>query len=79
LLPLISSKTLVISTIASVTAALSNVTGKDGDCLEPTARNSNLLPVKANGEVRLRSVRSREIGGKVATFRSRTVPPTLTD
>jgi hypothetical protein len=23
---------------------------------EPTARNSNLLPVKANGEVRLRSV-----------------------
>src|SRR6201996_7651119 len=30
---------------------------------EPTARNSNLLPVKANGEVRLRSVLSLNICG----------------
>ena len=31
--------------------------------LEPTARNSNLLPVKANGEVRLRSVLSSSNSG----------------
>ena len=30
---------------------------------EPTARNSNLLPVKANGEVRLRSVLSSKTSG----------------
>ena len=34
---------------------------------DPTARNSNLLPVKANGEVRLRSVASRGSGGSVVT------------
>ena len=30
---------------------------------DPTARNSNLLPVKANGDVLLRSVLSRKISG----------------
>ena len=33
--------------------------GPDTDCDEPTARNSKRLPVKANGEVRLRSPGSR--------------------
>ncbi len=37
---------------------LSTVAGKEIDCDEPTARNSNLLPVKAKGDVRLRSVLS---------------------
>ena len=34
---------------------------------EGTMRNSNLLPVKANGEVRLRSVASRRMKGSVET------------
>ena len=34
------------------------VRGMATDCAPPTARNSNLSPVKANGEVRLRSVLS---------------------
>ena len=34
---------------------------------EPTIRNSNLLPVNANGEVRLRSVASLTKSGSVAT------------
>ena len=34
---------------------LSTVLGHAIDAVEPTARNSNLLPVKANGDVRLRS------------------------
>ena len=34
---------------------------------EPGARNSNLLPVKAKGEVRLRSVLSRSISGILPT------------
>ena len=42
--------------------------------LEPTARNSNLLPVKANGDVRLRSVASRGKSGSVLTPIS-IVPP----
>ena len=33
----------------------STVLGSASDWLEPSARNSNLLPVNANGEVRLRS------------------------
>ena len=34
------------------------MTGNAIDADEPTARNSNLLPVNANGDVRLRSVLS---------------------
>ncbi len=43
---------------------------------EPTIRNSNLLPVNANGEVLLRSVASLDKSGKVFTpvFK---VPPDL--
>ena len=41
--------------MASATIVLSTVFGKLGDMLEPSARNSNLLPVNANGLVRFRS------------------------
>ena len=37
------------------------------DADEPTARNSNLFPVKANGDVRLRSVLSFSTSGSLAT------------
>ena len=40
---------------ASATIVLRTVFGKASDMLDPSARNSNLLPVKAKGEVRLRS------------------------
>ena len=40
---------------------------EDGECDDPTARNSNLLPVKANGDVRLRSVGSLAVSGRPAT------------
>ena len=52
---------------ASATIVLSTVIGPEQHTLEPGARNSNLLPVKANGEVRLRSVVSRGRGGSVST------------
>ena len=42
---------------------LSAVFASATDWLEPTARNSNLLPVKANGDVRLRSPPSFGSGG----------------
>ena len=57
----------MISPIASATAALSSTIGNAIDCDEPTARNSNLLPVNANGDVRLRSVLSFSISGSRAT------------
>ena len=37
------------------------------DWEEPNIRNSNLLPVKASGEVRLRSVVSCGSSGRVST------------
>ena len=40
----------------SATAAFSKVIGSETLAELPTARNSNLFPVNANGEVRLRSV-----------------------
>ena len=43
---------------------------------EPTMRNSNLLPVKAKGEVRLRSVVSRRNLGRTSTPR-RTLPVSM--
>ncbi|MCK7469356.1 MAG: hypothetical protein MZU95_00065 [Desulfomicrobium escambiense] len=42
----------------SATMVLRIVAGKEMDCEEPTARNSNLLPVNAKGDVLLRSVLS---------------------
>jgi hypothetical protein len=41
--------------IACAAIVLSTVFGRPGDIDEPSARNSNLLPVNANGDVRLRS------------------------
>ncbi len=41
---------------------------------DPTARNSNLFPVKAKGEVRFRSETSRGIFGSASTPISR-MPP----
>ena len=49
------SSSLAMRSTASATITLSTVFGSDGDCDDPSARNSNLLPVKANGLVRLRS------------------------
>ena len=45
--------------------------GKLTDWLEPTARNSNLLPVKANGLVRLRSPAWRGNVGRTGVPRPR--------
>ena len=51
----------------SATVALSTVFAPAIDMEEATIRNSNLFPVKANGDVRLRSVASFLIGGMVWT------------
>ena len=45
-----------ISSRVSDTAAFRMAMGQEMTALEGTARNSNLLPVKAKGEVRFRSV-----------------------
>ena len=50
---------------------LSTVFGHATDCEEPTARNSNLFPVNANGLVRLRSLEWRGIWGRVLEPNSR--------
>ena len=47
----------------SATAALRAIIAEAQLAEEPTARNSKRLPVKANGEVRFRSVLSRRISG----------------
>ena len=47
----------------SATAALSAIMALAQFASEPTARNSKRLPVKANGEVRLRSVLSISSSG----------------
>ena len=46
---------------------LSTTLGLAMDWEEPSIRNSNLLPVKASGEVRLRSVVSWGISGMAST------------
>ena len=53
----IDSATIVLSTIWFIAQL----------CEAPGARNSNLLPVKAKGEVRLRSVVSGGSDGRVST------------
>ena len=62
--PLIS---LAIIPISSAKIVLRIVFGPAIDCDEPTARNSNLFPVKANGDVLLRSVLSLEKSGTTDT------------
>ena len=52
----------------------STVFGKASDMLDPSARNSNLLPVKANGEVRLRSPPWRGSGGSTGVPSPRNEP-----
>lgn len=51
----------------SATMVFRVIMGPAQDWAEPGARNSNLLPVKANGLVRLRSVASRGRTGSVST------------
>ena len=51
----------------SATAAFSMMLAQAMESDEPTMRNSNLLPVKAKGEVRLRSVVSRVKRGRAWT------------
>ncbi len=48
---------------SSATMVLSMMLGQAMEMAEPRERNSNLLPVKAKGEVRLRSVLSRWSSG----------------
>src|SRR3954452_6553087 len=55
---------------------LSTVFGPAMLALEPTARHSNLLPVHANGDVRLRSPASFGSGGSTLTPVTK-VPPCL--
>jgi hypothetical protein len=56
--------------VASATTVLRTVFGRLGDWLEPSARNSNRLPVKANGLVRLRSPESLGNGGRTGLPRA---------
>ena len=65
--PGIASSLSEIASTDSATIVLSTIWFIAQFCEEPGARNSNLLPVKANGEVRLRSVVSRGRGGSVST------------
>ena len=56
-----------MSSRVSATIVFRTMFGPAIDWLEPTARNSNLLPVKANGLVRLRSPASRGSFGRTET------------
>src|SRR5262245_411660 len=60
----------------SAPLVLRTTSGAAIDWLEPTARNSNLLPVKANGLVRLRSPACLGKGGNTSTP-TVIVPPDL--
>src|ERR1017187_1333495 len=62
------------SSTASATIVFSTVFGKAGEEAEPNARNSNLLPVKANGLVRLRSAPCSGSGGRTGVPRPRNEP-----
>ena len=66
-----ASSLSLISSTASATIVLSTVFGRPSVMLAPSARNSNLLPVNANGEVRLRSPPSRGSGGSTGVPRPR--------
>ena len=56
--PVSPSKTLQKPARDSATAVFKITFGPDREREEPGIRNSNLFPVKANGDVRLRSVLS---------------------
>ena len=61
------SRRVAISSSASAAIVFKTTFGPEIEADEPTMRNSNLLPVKANGEVRLRSVLSIGSAGSVST------------
>ena len=61
------SRTSHASANASATIVLSTTFDPEIESLDPTIRNSNLLPVNANGDVRLRSVASFARSGSVLT------------
>ena len=71
-LSLAFSRRVAIWSRASAVIVFRATLGPAIDCDEPTVLNSNLFPVKAKGEVRLRSVLSLGISGRVST-------PTLTN
>ena len=58
--------------MASAAIVFSTVFGNASDWLDPSVRNSNLLPVKANGEVRLRSPPCIGSGGSTGVPSPRT-------
>ena len=62
------------SSIASATIVFNTVFGSASDIEDPSARNSNLLPVKANGLVRLRSPPCSGIGGSTGVPKPRNEP-----
>ena len=70
------SSTALSSSTDSATIVLSTALTMPSDMLDPSARNSNLLPVNANGEVRLRSPPS--IGSCGRTSAPRPSRPFLT-
>ena len=75
-LPARLSSWVAIKSRLSAIMVLSTVFGHATEALDPTARNSNLLPVNANGEVRLRSLLWRGICGSVVAPRS-SAPPLM--
>ena len=75
-LAIAASTSVQIRSMPQVVTAFRATFGPAQLWLEPTARNSNLLPVNASGEVRLRSVTSQGRGGMVETP-TWMVPPRL--
>ena len=73
-----ASRWVAISSRLSATIVFKTTIGPATDWLDPTARNSNLLPVKANGLVRLRSPGSRGRVGRTETP-ILSSPPVLAD
>ena len=70
------SSTSHASANASATIVLSTMFGEAMESRDPTIRNSNLLPVNANGDVRFLSVASLESSGSVRTPVS-SLPPLI--
>ena len=69
-----ASRRSAASQNASATMALMAVVGLPMESEDPTIRNSNLFPVKANGEVRFLSVASICRSGTVDTPVRRVLP-----
>ena len=65
---------VAMKSMPSATMVLRTVFGHATGAVEPTARNSNLLPVNAKGDVRLRSLAWRGMWGRLVAPRSRSPP-----